>query len=57
MQRYKFESKSQLMFPRLVKPLRCKRICKDTNLKANHNLKILLMSQFNVVSVYAKIQI
>ena len=35
----------------------CKRICKDTNLKANHNVFDEFLKKHTVVSVYAKIQI
>ena len=57
MQRYKFESKSQLEELINFIPIGCKRICKDTNLKANHNLTSSCLRPNVVVSVYAKILI
>ena len=38
-QRYKFESKSQLLSIDLYSYQRCFQWFKDTNLKVNHNLK------------------
>ena len=57
MQRYKFESKSQPVKTDKKSPTSCKRICKDTNLKANHNMFKTVNVTTKVVSVYAKIQI
>ena len=57
MQRYKFESNSQQRF--MVQPLTssCVYLCKDTNLKAIHNISAIPLAMLVVVFTYAKIQI
>ena len=39
LQRYENKSKSQLLAHLADKRLRCLRLCKDTKIKANHNIK------------------
>ena len=57
MQRYKFESNSQL-FPRTsIFVSSCVYLCKDTNLKAIHNDNSPFQGGYRVVFTYAKIQI
>ena len=57
MQRYKFESNSQLI-PRYRAVGRgCVYLCKDTNLKAIHNAILPYLHKDKVVFTYAKIQI
>ncbi len=57
MQRYKFESNSQLQLNVNAARVGCAYLCKDTNLKAIHNLTVELASAMPVVLTYAKIQI
>ena len=57
MQRYKFESNSQLYYWFVLSWTRCVYLCKDTNLKAIHNLIWGTPSTNSVVFTYAKIQI
>ena len=56
-QRYKFESKSQLGGIGSIFQSRCFQWFKDTNLKVNHNLAVLALSFNLVVSNGSKIQI
>ena len=56
-QRYKFESKSQLKFGELELNSCCFQWFKDTNLKVNHNGSELLLPPMFVVSNGSKIQI
>ena len=57
MQRYKFESNSQLDVAICKTFRRCVYLCKDTNLKAIHNDSIHVFNRIFVVFTYAKIQI
>ncbi len=57
MQRYKFESDSQLGVYCFLTLMSCVYLCKDTNLKAIHNAYSSHTSHRHVVSTYAKIQI
>ena len=57
MQRYKFESNSQLKFTNNERKNCCLCQCKDTNLKAIHNLRWLPPHRLHVVYANAKIQI
>ena len=57
MQRYKFESNSQHYESKVVGKRSCVYLCKDTNLKAIHNLIHLVCPLRTVVFTYAKIQI
>ena len=57
MQRYKFESNSQLMIVWFLVWLSCNIRCKDTNLKAIHNVPRLFICQSRVAISDAKIQI
>ena len=56
-QRYKFESKSQLGVRRLKQRMGCFQWFKDTNLKVNHNRNVLGLIVRKVVSNGSKIQI
>ena len=57
MQRYKFESNSQPSHIHYVVDIGCVYLCKDTNLKAIHNLIVCKLLRKIVVFTYAKIQI
>ncbi len=57
LQRYKFESNSQLIAQAAADGSRCAIHCKDTNLKAIHNTSILMAVQSRDVQYTAKIQI
>ena len=57
MQRYKFESNSQLIIVTLLGKWSCVYLCKDTNLKAIHNTLVFFHWVLIVVFTYAKIQI
>ena len=57
MQRYKFESNSQQAHEGNIQQIRCVYLCKDTNLKAIHNIIKLSSPPETVVFTYAKIQI
>ena len=57
MQRYKFESNSQLQEVDGMMQMCCVYLCKDTNLKAIHNPRTWHHSACKVVFTYAKIQI
>ena len=56
-QRYKFESKSQLRRSNMFNNASCFQWFKGTNLKANHNLMRLCKLLFSVVSNGSKVQI
>ena len=56
-QRYKFESKSQLSRACLFSDERCFQWFKDTNLKVNHNFFVFYFGAQPVVSNGSKIQI
>ena len=56
-QKYKFESKSQLNLGLPQSTLGCINQYKNTNLKANHNLKQLWRLKAFAVSTNTKIQI
>ena len=56
-QRYKFESKSQLRNSNSKIIGSCFQWFKDTNLKVNHNITLLKMLKLCVVSNGSKIQI
>ena len=57
MQRYKFESNSQLLADEKLNLISCVYLCKDTNLKAIHNYCQRTERPRGVVFTYAKIQI
>ena len=57
LQRYKFESNSQLPLEALKIQISCQISCKDTNLKAIHYAASLLIFIFSVAKSPAKIQI
>ena len=56
-QRYKFESKSQLVHFLFSNCYRCFQWFKDTNLKVNHNQSFYMLLVVFVVSNGSKIQI
>ena len=56
-QRYKFESKSQLNRDGELTSVSCFQWFKGTNLKANHNLQCKAVCSISVVSNGSKVQI